>query len=68
MEFIKAVRDHARNTYDEDGWDIVWECWDDDMILEIIADAQTAEEAIALVREIAVAQDDYRKDIQATAW
>ena len=47
-DLIAAVRRHAINNYEQDGWDVLVECWDDGNILERISDAnaQTPDAAI----------------------
>lgn len=40
QEFIDAVRAHALEHYQDGGWDVIYECYDDAMIAEII-DRQT---------------------------
>lgn len=67
-QLVEAVKQHALDHYEEDGWDYLVECYSDDEVAELIGDAKTVEEAIAAVGEIMKIKDDYRKDIQATAW
>jgi hypothetical protein len=63
---IGAVRRHAINNYEQDGWDILVECYDDGDILELISDANasTVEEAIASVRKTLKIYDDHRAEIR----
>lgn len=65
---IKAVRDYARNNYDRNGWDYVVECYEDKDILKDIEGATTVEEAILTIGQTLKILDDYRKDIQETAF
>lgn len=67
-ELIKAVRKHAIANYEEGGWDIVVECWVDEYIGTLIFGATTPEEAIKLVGDAVGDLDEYRQDIQATAF
>ncbi len=64
---VAAVKKHAQDNYERDGWDMVVECYEDSEIAEEVAGCNTAEEAIALLGEIAGAYDDRRKDAQAEA-
>ena len=65
---IKAVRDYALAHYEEDGWDYVVEAWDDEAILEVIKGCKTANGAIRKVAKVVKEQDDYRQDIQSSAF
>lgn len=67
-EMVKAVRKHATANYEQDGWDYLVECYSDDEIVELFDGATTVEEAIANVGEVMKLKDDYRKDIEATAF
>lgn len=69
-DLIKAVKEHAQANYEADGWDYLVECYEDKDIREMIeeAGATTAEEAIKVIGEVMKVKDDYRKDIQGTAW
>lgn len=72
---IEAVKKHALENYNTDGWDFVVECWDRDDItrqllepLSLGRPVRTIKEAIEAVGEVAKLHDDRRKDIQGTAW
>jgi hypothetical protein len=67
-EMVDGVKAHAVENYEEDGWDYLVECYDDAEVAELIEGATTVAEAIELAAEIMKIKDDYRKDIQATAW
>jgi hypothetical protein len=69
-DMVAAVREHARKNYNDGGWDTIVECYDDaDIEREIIeGKATTTEEAIAYIGKGCKIYDDYRKDIQATAF
>ena len=74
--WVAAVKAHALEHYNADGWDYIVEAFSDSDILEIITGpsaldgkaATTEVEAIEKVREVAKLLDDRRRDIQATAW
>jgi hypothetical protein len=51
QKMIEAVKRHAVENYETDGWDFVVECWSDEDILDRIEGAESAEEAIRLVGE-----------------
>lgn len=65
---VNAVRKYAIDHYEEDGWDYVVECWMDGDILEVIEDAETPAQAIKRVRAVIKPLDEYRRDIQASAF
>ena len=65
---IAAVRKHAREHYNEHGWDIVVEAWDDTQIAALLRLSRTINGAIRTVGAEAKMVDDHRKDIQGTAW
>lgn len=69
-DLIKAVRAHALAHYEEDGWDYVVECYEDADLQQLIEEegATTAEEAIKALGKVMKLKDDYRKDIQGTAF
>ncbi|MGE3483474.1 MAG: hypothetical protein AB7L09_01960 [Nitrospira sp.] len=69
-KLVKAVREHAQDNYEAGGWDYVVECYDDKEIAEVIerAGAKTEAAAIKAVGEEVGARDDYRREIEATAF
>lgn len=36
LEMIPAIKKHALENYEKDGWDVLVECWDDDEIVHTI--------------------------------
>lgn len=66
--FVAAVRRHAQAHYEESGWDYVVECWEDQEIMEETQHCKSEKEAIDKVRSVVKFMDDYRRDIQGTAW
>jgi len=67
-ELIAAVRKHALENYEHDGWDYIVECWSDEEIKESIGSASTPEEAIAAVYRQVKILGDYRAEIESTAF
>ena len=65
MDLVAAVRHHARDNYNVDGWDYVVECFEDSDILERIEGAETAAQAINMIREVVRRMNDRRADIEA---
>ena len=68
MSFVKQVREHALQNYNQDGWDFLVECWEDSDIAEYVGDTQDLEEAINRCRRVVMALDEQRREIRATAW
>jgi len=46
---VDAVKAYALEHYNDGGWDVIVECWEDTDILECIGDARTVEDALARV-------------------
>lgn len=65
-DLIAAVRRHAINNYEQDGWDVLVECWDDGDILERISDAnaQTPDAAIKACLSLASLLEERRREIR----
>ena len=67
-DLIQAVRDHARRNYNRDGWDMLVECWEDRDIVKAMGEASTVKQAIRNVRMVLKLSDDYRREIESTAF
>lgn len=65
---IAAVKAHAIEHYEIEGWDYVVECYSDEEIAEIIKTARTPAGAIKMMRAQVKPRADYRADIQAEAF
>lgn len=65
QELIRAVRDYALDNYNDDGWDYLVECWEDDYILECIGTAKTTKQAINNVRDALRPLADMRDEVRA---
>lgn len=68
QDLVDAVRAHAVDHYNEDGWDFVVECWEDWEILAVVRGCRRESQAIRKVRKQIRALDDHRRDVQAEAW
>lgn len=68
QDLVDAVRAHAIQHYNEDGWDYIVECWEDWEILEVVRGCKKESQAIRKVRKQIKALADHRSEIQATAW
>mgnify|MGYP006279002517 CR=1 FL=1 len=67
-EMIEAVKAHAREHYEEGGWDSIVECYDDEDIIRDMGTATTVEEAIRNVGKLAGIWDEHRKEIISTTF
>lgn len=63
-EWCDRVRKHALEHYNEDGWDVLVECWDDEAIMNAAGVCRNYEQFLANVREICSVMDDRRRDVQ----
>jgi hypothetical protein len=67
-EILKAVKCHALQHYDHEGWDYIVETYTDAELAELIGNCRTVKGAIAKVRRVTRLLDERRRDIQSTAW
>ena len=69
-EMVDAVKAHARDHYDEDGWDEIVEAFEASEIAEAIehAGAQSVAEAIDVLHCVAKLRKERGDEIRATAW
>jgi len=67
-ELVEAVKAHAVDNYESGGWDYLVECYSDAEVEELIGKATTVKGAIKKVAKVMGIKNDYREDIQATAW
>lgn len=62
--WVDRIKKHALVCYNEDGWDILVECWTDDYISEHCRDCSTYEEALSSISSVLSVMSEYRYDIQ----
>jgi hypothetical protein len=67
-DLIAGVRNHARVNYGKGGWDILYECWDDQDIGAQITEGDTLPRAIARIKRVLNDVHNHREEIQSTAW
>lgn len=68
QELVDGVKAHAKANYEDNGWDYLVECYDDDEVAELIEGATTVAEAIKAAGEIMAIKDERRGEIQSYAW
>ena len=66
MNFVEDVKKYALEHYEEDGWDVVVECFSDEEIGEIIQRARTKKGAIEKMSKSIRPLADHRSEIEAT--
>ena len=66
-ELAAAVRNHAQDNYEVDGWDYIVECWESsEIIAELELEKITSESAaIAHFLDIAKIFDERRREVEA---
>lgn len=65
QNLIAAVRDHALDNYNTEGWDYLVECWEDGDIIDAMGDASTTKQAINNVRDALRPLADMRDEVRA---
>lgn len=65
---VDAVKRHAQENYERDGWDYVVETFEDSEIHELVKTCRTPGQAIRRMAHHAGVLDDRRKDVQAEAF
>lgn len=65
MEFIQAIRNYAKEHYNQDGWDLVVECWEDKDIRHAIVGASTLEAAITKIQSRLAPLASMRREVEA---
>ena len=68
QDLIDAVRAHAVEHYNEDGWDFLVECWEDWEIQAIVKGCRSEGQAIRKVRKQVRVLSDHRAEERASAW
>lgn len=64
---VAAVRRHALDNYERDGWDILTECWGDEEIAKEIGEARTERGAIRRCKAALAPLAEHRDDVRATS-
>lgn len=65
---VTAVKLHANENYNTDGWDYIVETFTDVELWEVIAGAKDAAAAIRKAHSVAKLLSERRSDIEGTAW
>jgi hypothetical protein len=67
-ELIAAVRAHAVEHYNDGGWDVIVECWEDEDIARQIGAARTLKGALRKLRSTVSVFADYEADARNSAF
>ena len=59
------IRQHALTHYNENGWDILVECWTDEYIAEHYRGCKTYEDAVIAISDVLATMDSWRSEIQS---
>jgi len=65
QDLVDAVRAHAIEHYNEDGWDHICESWEDWEILAVVKGSKKESQAIRKVKKQVRVLSDHRSEIQA---
>jgi hypothetical protein len=63
-EKLKVIRAHAIENYEVDGWDIVYECYDDADLLALLMFCDTPASCIEQIYRDIAPYNAYRHDIR----
>lgn len=67
-DVIAKIRKHAIENYNTGGWDYLVECYSDGDIVLLVAECDSYEACIAKLAKLLKSKDDYRSEIQSTAF
>jgi len=59
---VQEIKTYARDHYEDGGWDVILECWEDDEIADTIRGARTVRGAIRKIRRIVDVYADRQAD------
>lgn len=62
-QLVDVVIQHAADYYELKGWDILYECWNDEDIWSVIEGATSEQEAIRLAAQALKPLNDHRMEI-----
>ena len=63
-ELVQGVMNHARDNYNSDGWDYIYECWDSSELEAELEGLTSLKSAIKRMGKIAKDFEEQRSDIQ----
>ena len=65
-ELVQYVKDYANFHYNDGGWDVIVECWEDKDILKVLTEdnATTEKEAIAAFKDVVAVWADQQADAE----
>ena len=65
-ELVQYVKDYANFHYEDGGWDVIAECWEDKDIIKVLTEdnATTEKEAIAAFKDVVAVWADRQADAE----
>ena len=68
FELIAAVKAHANDNYEKDGWDYIVEAYTDDELIELLTDAKakSIKQAIAAAKKEAKMRKAHHEEMYST--
>jgi len=63
---VQYIKDYANFHYEDGGWDVIAECWDDKDLLKVLkeSNATTEKEALAAFKDIVAVWADQQADAE----
>ena len=63
-KLVQYIKDYANFHYEDGGWDVIAECWEDKDILKVLTenDATTEKEALASFKDVVAVWADRQAD------
>ena len=63
-KLVQYIKDYANFHYEDGGWDVIAECWEDKDILKVLTenDATTEKEALASFKDVVAVWADRQSD------
>jgi hypothetical protein len=67
-QMVDAVKEYAKDHYEENGWDYVVEAFDDEQILKVVQYCNSPANAIRAMEKTVKLLHSRRQEIEATAY
>ena len=65
-ELVQYIKDYSNYHYEDGGWDVIAECWEDKDIIKVLTEdnATTEEEALASFKDVVAVWADRQADAE----
>lgn len=67
-DMVQAVKDHALQNYEQDGWDVIVETYSTDQLAKLVRECKDAPAAIRLMHKIAKTHAERQSELESTAY